>query len=470
MFIGREAELAVLESLYNSNCFEFLVMYGRRRVGKTEVLKQFAAKHKCLLFSALEQSNFSNLENFSHSVGEYFDENFLPVFQNWQSAFDYLDAKIEKHSASAKTVVIIDEFPYIAKAFPAIKSILQHIIDHKWKDKNILLVLCGSSVSFMLNEVMGQSSPLYGRKTSQLEIKPFDYLTSALFVPKYSNLDKVITYGILGGIPKYLETFSDKLSIWENVEKVIASASGSLHEEPGFLLRMEFREPTLYNTILDAIATGASKMNEIATKIQEESSKSNKYLTELQTIKLVEKIVPCGEKDNSKKTIYILRDNFFKFWYRYMFRNKNRFNLMKEREIAEFIMQDINNFMGRQFEIICTEYLIRLAKTKKLPFIPAAIGKWWGNNPSARREADIDILVLSDDENSAIICECKFRNEKFDLPDLAEMTENAKIFAQVESPIFYIFSRSGVTKAVEQEIAQKNLNVKLFGVDDLFAD
>ena len=163
----------------------------------------------------------------------------------------------------------------------------------------------------MLNEVMGQNSPLYGRKTAQMEVLPFDYLTAAEFVPGYSNLDKVITYGILGGVPKYLETFSDKVSVEQNVRRAVVAASGSLHEEPIFLLRMEFREPTLYNSILDAVADGATKMNEIATKIHEEMSKSNKYLTELQTIKLVEKIVPCGEKDTSKKTIFLKYPYYF---------------------------------------------------------------------------------------------------------------------------------------------------------------
>ena len=470
MFIGREKELSILEDLNDSKKFEMLVLFGRRRVGKTEILKQFVAKHKAFMFSAIEQNTALNLESFSRTAGEYFSEPHLPPFTNWQNALDYIDGKIDKEilSKGKKAVVVIDEFPYIAKAFPAIKSIFQHLIDHKWKDKNILLILCGSSVSFMLNEVMGQKSPLYGRKTSQLEILPFDYLTSAKFVPGYSNLDKIITYGILGGIPKYLEVFDDKLTLAKNIEKNVVAATGSLHEEPSYLLRIEFREPALYNSILDAIATGSSKMNEITTKIKEDTSKSNKYLTELQIIKLVEKIVPCGDKENSKKTIYLLKDNFFKFWYSFMFRNKNKYALMDEDEIAQSIMENVSNYMGLPYERICMEFMIKLAKAKKLPFIPAQISKWWGSNPVKKKKVDVDILALSADSKQAIFCECKFTNEKFDSGDLTEMIENANLFSQVEKRVFYIFSKNGITKGVEERIASEKLEARIFSIDDLF--
>ena len=209
MFIGRKSELALLDEMYDRDDFQFLVMYGRRRVGKTSLLCEFAKKYKTIFFSAQEKNDALNLEDFSKTVQKHFNENYFGTFSDWQTAFQYLGDK----ASEEKLVLIIDEFPFIAGENPSVKSILQHIIDHSWKEKNIFLILCGSSVSFMENEIMGYKSPLYGRSTGQLEVLPFDYYDSSLFFEKYSNADKLLAYGILGGIPCYLNAFSDKISI-----------------------------------------------------------------------------------------------------------------------------------------------------------------------------------------------------------------------------------------------------------------
>ena len=173
--IGRQAELNQLERLYNSPKFEFLTIYGRRRIGKTTILKEFAKRHRALFFSAQEKNDPLNLTSFSKTVQTFFDGDFISAFPDWKAAFDYITRK----ATDEKLVLIIDEFPFLAKPNPSTKSILQHTIDHVWKDKNIFLILCGSSVSFMLNDVMGYKSPLYGRITGNMEVKPFDYLESA---------------------------------------------------------------------------------------------------------------------------------------------------------------------------------------------------------------------------------------------------------------------------------------------------
>ena len=217
MFIGREKELERIQELYDSDKFEFLVLYGRRRVGKTCLLREFASKHSCIFFSAQEKNDRLNLEDFSKLVLNYFGDTYLGVFQSWEVLFEY----IGKRCHEDKLVLIIDEFPFMASENPAIKSMLQHIIDHLWSERNILLILCGSSVSFMENEVMGYKSPLYGRVTAQFELRPFDYYESAQFFPKYSNVEKILAYGILGGIPCYLQAFNDKYSIEKNIERQI---------------------------------------------------------------------------------------------------------------------------------------------------------------------------------------------------------------------------------------------------------
>lgn len=202
---GRKEEMNHLKELYDSNRFEFLVMYGRRRVGKTTILQEFAENTNSIFFPAREKNDALNLEDFSKMIQYHFDKNFIASFQSWEDALNYIGAKVEQ-----RTAVIIDEFPYIIEENPSIKSILQHTIDHNWKNKNIFLILCGSSVSIMESDVMGRKSPLHDRQTSSLEIKPFDYLESSAFFPNYSNEDKLLAYGILGGIPRYLEAFDSK--------------------------------------------------------------------------------------------------------------------------------------------------------------------------------------------------------------------------------------------------------------------
>lgn len=462
MFIGRKQELSVLEEYYSSNRFQFLVMYGRRRVGKTSLLQEFSKSHKTLFFSAQEKNDALNLEAFSRTVLNFFGDEYFESFSNWETVFRYIGDKPNDE----RLVLIIDEFPFIAGENPSVKSTLQHIIDHIWKQKNIFLILCGSSVSFMENEVMGYKSPLYGRSTGQIEVKAFDYFDAAKFFPNYTTVDKLIAYGILGGIPCYLETFDDSVSIERNISNQILRTGAFLHDEPQLLLKMELREPALYNSIFEVIAEGASRLNDIALKTHEESQKCSKYLSTLQNIKLIERIIPCGEKAVSKKSLYKISDNFYQFWYRFLFSNKSYYDMLGTEESASEIMQDISDYMGGIFESVCQQYLIRLAKTKKLPFIPHDIGRWWGANPKTKSQDDIDILCLSKDRKSAIFCECKFRNILFDMKEYNDFITASEIFSEPENKYYYIFSKSGFTSEVRKQASENG--VLLIEPDDLF--
>ena len=444
--IGRQSELRTLERMLATAGFLFLVMYGRRRVGKTTILQEFAKKHPCIFFPAQEKNDVLNLHDFSRSLQEYFDGDFLMPFPNWEKAFAYLG----KHAGESaeKIVLIIDEFPFLAEQNPSIKSILQHTIDHAWQHMNLMLILCGSSVSFMVNEVMGYKSPLYGRVTGKLEVLPFDYFDSAAFFPHYSMEDRLLAYGILGGIPRYLNAFDSKKSIHENLLREILPESTFLNDEPQMLLRMELREPGVYNSILEAIASGANKVTQIADRIHEDRSKCSKYLTTLQNIRLVEKIVPCGESPRSKKGIYILTDFYYNFWYRYIFSNRNYYALLGEEEAAKEILSNLPEYMGAVFEQICMEYLKRMALKKVLPFIPAALGKWWGTHPLRKAQEDIDILGLSTSGEDGLFCECKYRNRPLPMQEYEDVLSAAEAFPKVMRRYFVFFSKGGYTQSV----------------------
>ncbi|MCD8348952.1 MAG: ATP-binding protein [Lachnospiraceae bacterium] len=460
--IGRESELEQLEQLYVSKHFEFLVMYGRRRVGKTTILQEFSARHDVIFYSAQEKNDSLNLQDFSGTIQRYFDRQILAPFLSWEDAFSY----ISRRTGEEKTVLIIDEFPFMAGPNPSVKSILQHEIDHFWKDMNILLILCGSSVSFMVNDVMGYESPLYGRATATLEVLPFDYLDAARFFPKYSFEDQLIAYGILGGIPRYLNAFSPEYTIQENLEREVVRNGAFLYDEPMLLLRMELREPGVYNSILEVIARGCNKVTEIADAIHEDKSKCSKYISTLLSIRLVEKRVPCGEPEGSKKTIYALTDPFYRFWYHYIFSNKSYYDLLGTKDAAAEIMDDISDFMGLAFEDICRQYLMRQARQRKLPFVPAYIGKWWGNNPVIRAQDDVDILALNKKKTEGIFCECKFTNRPMPMEEYEDLLTAAKAFPENMKKHFLFISKSGYTLPVQERAAKEGTG--LLTLENLF--
>lgn len=465
--IGREYELECLNELYNSNKFEFLVLYGRRRIGKTTLLTEFAKKHNCLYFLSQEKNTTLNLSEFAKLTKDYFDMEYIPQAEDWNQMINILTERIEfklDKNPNEKVCIIIDEFPFIAKEYPTIKSILQHTIDHKWQHKNVMLVLCGSSVSFMVNEVLGYSSPLYGRRTANIELKPLNYLEASKFFPNFSNIDKITAYTILGGIPYYLQIFDDKLSLKENISKYIFDSSSVLREEPMLLLKQEFREPTIYNSIIEAIATGSSKFNEISQKINEETSKCASYMKNLQEVRIVDKIIPYGENANSKKSIYTLSDPFFRFWYKYVFSNSSTLSVLGPKSYTDTIFNSISSVLGSAFEDVCTQYLVLQARSGKLPFIPNGMGKWWGNNPKKKSQDDVDIMGIKD--NQGLFCECKFRNEKFDLSEFNDLICASEIFQNITDKYYYVFVKSGYTQAVIDE--SKKYNVKLLTIDDLF--
>ena len=464
MFIGRKNELAILEEMYESGQFQFLTLYGRRRVGKTELLSEFASKHKenTISFSALQKNNALNLEDFSKLLQMHFDHRYIASFPNWEEAFSYYGKK----ASTDKNVLIIDEFPYLAEPDPSIMSILQHQIDHTWKNSKIMLVLCGSSISYMEKDVIGQSAPLYGRTTRQLELKSFDYLEAAEFFPSYSNENKLIAYGILGGIPRYLIEFETSKSIEKNLEIHLLRNGSFLNDEPQVFLRMETRESAIYNSIITAISEGMNTPTKIGGRIHEDRTKVSKYLLTLQNLRIIEKVVPCGEPDRSKTGIYKLKDNFFKFWYRFEFSNHNYYELLGPESASKEIKKNLPDYIGLIFEDICKEYLVRMAKAGNLPFVPYYLGKWWGNNPYLKAQDDVDVLGLSKDGKQGIFCECKFKNSPFVMEDYEDTLNAVKAFPNVKQYYLYFFSKSGFTDSVRRRAEEEG--AILVETDDLF--
>ncbi|MBK5247170.1 MAG: AAA family ATPase [Peptostreptococcaceae bacterium] len=453
MFYGRETELKKLNEMYDSNKFEFAVFYGRRRVGKTTLIKKFCKNKNAIYFVAREASGEINLQNFSSDVFSISNRDKLDnsYFSDWEKAFDYL----HNISKDKRTILVIDEYPYLAENYRPISSIIQAHIDLNLKESKLFLILCGSSMSFMENQVLGYKSPLYGRRTSQFWIKPFTYFQALPFFNGFEGEEKGILYGITGGIPEYLSKINSMFTLKENIISLYLSPSGALYEEPTNLMKQELREPSTYNGIIEAIAGGASRLNEIATKNNMESNKCGKYLTSLISLGIVKKEIPITEK-NSKKTIYLLDDQMFRFWYRFVFPNMSLIvSDLGEEVYTHKIEPQLNSFMGLVFEDICKQYLYK--NVKSAPFFFGELGRWWGNNAKLRRQEEIDLMAF--DMDSALFGECKWTNEPVDRDVLRDLLTQSEMF-HYKNNYFYLFSKRGFTKKCTEE-ARKNSNVKL---------
>ena len=256
-----------------------------------------------------------------------------------------------------------------------------------------------------------------------------------------------------------------KKSIRENIITEILTNGAFLNDEPQTLLRMELREPVVYNSIMEAISNGCNKVTEISDRIHEERSKCSKYILTLQTIRLVEKHVPCGEPENSKKGIYEITDNFYRFWYRFVFSNKNYYSMLGVEKACDEIIDEINDYMGSVFENICRQYLIRQAREGKLPFVPYTLGKWWGNNPVLKAQDDVDILAFDKKGERAIFVECKFRNKPMPMEEYEDLVTATKAFPDLKERYLIFISKSGFTEPVIRRAKEEG--AQLFTLGDL---
>jgi len=461
MLFGRKKELAELENIYNSSSFEFVAVYGRRRVGKSALIGHFAKDKRTVFFTAIEADGKRNLMLFSQAVLKCAGVLAEASFENWESAFEYV-----KNMANKRLILVIDEYPYLAQAEKSMSSILQKYCDIAFKNTRLMIILCGSSMSFMENQVLGYKSPLYGRRTAQMKIEPLDYLDSAKFVPKYSLEHKAIVFGLSGGIPKYLELFDDSIPLRKNIIRNFFSTSGYLYEEPSNLLKQELREPQKYNSIIEAIATGASKLNDIATKTGLESSTASVYISSLISLGIVNKEGAITEEANKRKTLYSLADTMFLFWYRHVF--GNQFSVISGNAESFYDMEinsGLQQFMGYIFEKICREYLKIQNSLNKLPFPLTQIGWWRGTNQQTKSEAEIDIVGINKKQNSVLLCECKFRNAKTDLAVLKDLQDKSFHFADYANKHFMLFSKSEFTSSLRQH---KSNNVHLVGISSVY--
>jgi len=315
-------------------------------------------------------------------------------------------------------------------------------------------------MSFMENQVLGYQSPLYGRRTAQFKVQPFSFFESMRFHPDYDAYDNAVIYGITGGIPQYLARMDGSKTLKSNIIDNFFEPSSYLYEEPSNLLKQELREPQTYNEIITAIATGSSRLNEISTKTGLDTSVCSKYLSSLLLLGIVKKERSVLE-EKSKKTIYRLQDNMFRFWYRFVPKNVSLIHSGMGERVYDDIEQLIPHYMGEVFEEICRQYMWKENKAGQLPFSFREAGRWWGTNPIKKSEEEIDIIAFTDTQ--AIFCECKWSNEAVGKNVLDGLIEKSMMFNYKEK-YYFLFSKSGYTPEC---VNNAGPNVKLISFHDM---
>lgn len=439
MFIGRKKELEQLQRLYNSDKFEFAVIYGRRRVGKTAIINEFVRGKDAICFTGVETNAKQNLENFSKCILEFGSGiEADTIFASFQAALEY----VFKLSENRKIVLCIDEYPYVARASKSFASTLQLLIDKYRDNSKLFLILCGSSMSYMEDRVLAYKAPLYGRRTAQFKILPFGFAEACEYFKDFSDEDKALAYGIVGGTPQYLLQINGKISVADNIKNLYLNPVSAIYEEPNNLLKQEVREPAIYNAVVTAIARGASKLSEISTKIGEETGVCATYIKNLVSLGIVKKEMPYGE-DSTRKTIYSIEDNMFRFWYRFVPENASIISRGAVELAYSRVAPFLSDYMGAVFEEICKQYLWGELLNGNSAVAFTDLGRWWGTNPKTRQQEEIDIMGTAD-KNTAVFGECKWTNAKVDTEVLETLVERSKLF-NYPNKHYYLFAKNDFT-------------------------
>ena len=448
MFINREEELAGLETHCRSGKAELFILYGRRRVGKTELLRVFCQGKPHIFFIATTASREAQLARFTGQVLTFQD---IPaaglIFPSWDNAFERLA------QLPGRPVVVLDEFTYLVGGDPAIPSILQKAWDTVLRHSQVFLVLCGSYVGMMEREVMGYRSPLYGRRTGSWMLDPLSLTAAAQFVPAYDPVQVIETWAILGGIPFYLETFDDRLSVLENVRRQILHPRSLLHDEPRLLLMEELREPRNYFSILQAIAHGRTRRNEIAQAAHLPPASVGKYLHVLRGLRIVERRMPVTETrpDKSRRGIYRIADPFLRFWFRFVHPFKDRLELgWLDAVVNEEVRPNLDSFVAEPFEEAAHWYIAGQSQRGALPFSLSRLGRWWSP------QGEIDLVGWNERTRDLVVGECKWTERPVGVNILDELRGKVSLLpgGPWNRVMYVLFSKRGFTEALQARSAE----------------
>lgn len=437
MFVNRADELEFLEKKHKSSDFECILVYGRRRIGKTELLKKFISDKPHVYHLATQEEEKIQLEKLVNSVHAELGGT-EPKIESWNDFFEYY-----AQNASEKLILVIDEFPYLVEENNATPSLFQAFIDEYLQNQNLMLILCGSSIS-MMEKLMAYENPLYGRRTGQIDLPPFRFYDARKLLENKSIQEQIKFYSVFGGTPFYLQKISTETSLIENIQNKICRETELLHEEPEMLLREEFRRPNRYMTILETIAAGYTRPKEISDSSKIPRQSIQKYLRELERVRLIEHELPVTERNKrSRKGVYKISDNFLDFWFRFIAPNMSDVREDPENFAQETIKPQLDQYVSRKFEKISGDTIRILNKREKLPFQASKIGRWWYG------EEEIGIVALGEEE--LLLAECKWTENPVGIKTFHKLRGKSEKIGAPGKKHYAIFSKSGFTDEIMDE-------------------
>ncbi len=452
-FINRAKELKAMEEKWETKNAQLFIIYGKRRVGKTQLVKQFLKDKPAIYFLADKRNQIDQLKELGRVVGNYFEDKSLLKngFQDWLEFFEYISTKTDQPLAIA-----IDEYPYLVETDGAVSSIFQKGWDQYLKDSKVFLILLGSSIAMMESETLIHKSPLFGRRTGQLLIEPMTFANSWKFFPTKDFQQFLSIYAITDGMPAYLLQIDTEKTIKDNIEEKIFSQTEFLYNEVEFMLKEELREPKNYLAILKAISFGKQKFGEIVNDTGLEKNIITKYLNTLERLRLIEKEIPVTEKkpEKSRKGLYKIADNFFRFWFQYVFPFKSDLAISRYDYVFDQFDKSFNSLEALVYERVCQEIIFDFEKQL---FPLERVGRWWAP------ENEIDLVGISERENKIVFGECKWSarpvgtNVLFDLQTKAKVVQWGK---GKREEYFILFSKSGFTTDL-LKLAKKQKNLVL---------
>lgn len=405
-FVDRKEEMMTLQSEYERPGSSLVILYGRRRVGKTALISEFIKGKNALFFLASEESEAQNRTAFKEKAADFTGNELLRQFD--AKSWDILFQTIMQTPFQEKPIIVIDEFQYIGKSNPAFPSIFQRIWEEQLKDRSVMVILCGSLISMMESQTLSYSSPLYGRRTAQIRLKQIPFRYYHEFFPDKSPRELVEYYSVTGGVPKYIELFSESDDIYHAIQKNILNRSGYLYDEPHFLLQQEVSEIGNYFSVIRAIAAGNSKLSAISTVLEVKSTSLTKYLKTLIDLDILEREVPVTEEnpEKSKKGLYKIKDNYLRFWFAFIYPNMSFIESGNSAIVLDKIRKSmVSGHTAFVYEDVCREQMWKLNANGSWPFHFSKIGRWW----DSRNE--IDIAAIDPDGSNLILGECKFWQE-----------------------------------------------------------
>lgn len=455
-FVDRIKEIETLENEYHKKEASFVVLYGRRRVGKTTLINYFCEDKKAIYFLATEENESENRNAFKSLVADTFDNELLAEssLNSWEPIFKV----IASESKTERIVLVIDEFQYLGKANSSFPSIMQKIWDTILSKSNIMLILCGSLINMMTSQILNYNSPLYGRRTAQIKLKQIEFSYYHEFNEKLDMDEQIMRYAVTGGVPKYINIFQDEDNVYTAIRKNILSTNAFLYAEPEFLLQKEVSEIGSYFSILKTIAAGNHKLGKIAAALEVPQTKLTSYLKNLMDLDIIEREVPVTEEnpEKSKMGLYNIKDNFISFWFKFVYPNKGLLESGRTEFIEEKIRKNlIDNHVSYVYEDICREKTWELL-SDSLMF--NRVGRWWGS-----KDVEIDIVAYDSNSKDILFGECKYSKNKKGLSvlnALKDKSKDVKWNKADRNEHFVIYSKNGFTDEL-LEYAETSPNIYL---------